>query len=373
MTVTVETLVNYALDRRALLRRAGAIGGTAAVARLLGVPVARAQEEGPTLVTQIRSLANEYHAIWAKGGDNFAASVDLEDKHQVQTTEGDSQKGIASIRSALAASGQDTVVNVDPNDAPDALPMVESVEEAQGWIVTHWNKPADLHPREFEHYVAHIAADGVAAGRLVAIELFEAMGGSGGFVAVQGILDNVPAQQRFQGLQIALQDYPDITLLEVQPANWDQTLALNTMDSWLTKYGDEITGVWAANDGMGLGCLEALRAQGKAGAVPVVGVDGTSQAVQAVIDGEFAATMANDPFLQGGLGLSLGYHAWTGELVPSNEPPEHREFFYKTILVTPENAQAHLETVAVGNVDYDWNDLWFAVAGGSDTTATPTA
>lgn len=323
-------------------------------------------------MTQIRSLANEYHAIWAKGGDNFAASVGLADNHQIQTTEGDSQKGISGIRSAVAASGKDTVVNVDPNDAPDARPMVLAVEDAQGWIVTHWNKPADLHPRDFEHYVAHIAADGVAAGREVGRSLFEAMGGEGGIVAVQGILDNVPAQQRFQGLEEALAEYPNVTLLEVQPAEWDQTKALNLMDNWLTKYGDEIAGVWAANDSMGLGCLEALRAQGRAGEVPIVGVDGTSQAVQAVIDGEFAATMANDPFLQGGLGLSLGYHAWLGELVPSNEPPEHREFFYRTILVTPENAAEHLATVAVGNVDYDWNDLWFAVDDGG-AASTPTA
>lgn len=373
MTVTMETLIGYAMDRRALLRRAGAAGGAMAVARLLGVPVARAQDEQPTLVTQIRSLANEYHAIWAQGGDNFAASVDLGDNHQVQTTEGDSQKGIASLRSALVASGENTIINVDPNDAPDARPMVESVEEAGGWIVTHWNKPEDLHPRDFEHYVAHISADGVDAGRLTALELFKAMDGQGAIVAVQGILDNVPAQQRFQGLEAAMAEYPDIQLLEVQPADWDQTKALNLMDSWLTKHGDDITGVWAANDSMGLGCLESLRAQGKAGVVPICGVDGTSQAVQAVIDGEFAATMANDPFLQGGLGLSLGYHAWTGDLVPSNEPPEHREFYYRTILVTPENAQCHLETVAVGNVDYDWNDLWFAVAGGSEAVATPTA
>lgn len=373
MTVTIEALINQAMNRRRLIRLAGATGGMVAAARVLGVPSAWAQDAQPTLVTQIRSLANEYHAIWAKGAENFAASVDLSDKNQVQTTEGDSQKGIASIKSALAASGKDTVINVDPNDAPDARPMVESVEEAKGWIVTHWNKPEDLHPRDFQQYVAHIAADGVAAGQSVAVELFKKMDGKGAIVAVQGILDNIPAKQRFQGLQMALAEYPDVELLEEQAANWDQTLALNTMDNWLTKYGDEITGVWAANDGMGLGCLEALRAKGLAGKVPVVGVDGTSQAVQAVIDGEFAATMANDPFLQGGLGLSLGYHAWTGELIPSNEPPEHREFFYKTILVTPENAQTHLETVAVGNVDYDWEDLWFAVDKGIDAAATPTA
>lgn len=371
MTVSIKDLISRPVDRRELLRFVGATGGAAAAARFLGAAPVRAAD-GPQLITSIRSVSNEYHAVWAKGGDAFAESVSLKDKHQVQTTEGDSQKGIASIKSALANSGKDTVINIDPNGPPDARPIVEAVEEAGGWIVTHWNKPDDLHPRDFKHYVAHIAYNGVTSGHGVATELFKAMGGKGRIVAVQGILDNLPAKERFEGLQRALAEYPEIKLLDVQPADWDQTKALNTMENWLTKYGDDITGVWAANDSMGLGCLEALRAQGKAGKVPIVGVDGTSQAVTAVVDGEFVATLAHDPFWQGGMGLSLGYHAWNGSIDLAKEPPEHREFYVKGQMVTKANAPEYLKTVSVGNVTYDWNDLWSRVDSAIGAQATPT-
>jgi ribose transport system substrate-binding protein len=365
-----ELIATGRLDRRTLLKIAAATGGAATAARLAGPGGAVAQEE-PTLVTSIRSLSNPYHAVWAKGGDTFAESVGL--KNEVQTTEGDSQKGIAAINAALASSGPNTIINVDPNSSPDAVPIVEAVEEAGAWVVTHWNKPDDLHPRDFKHYVAHISYDGVDAGYNTATELFKMIGGKGQIVAVQGILDNIPAQQRFKGLEMALAENSGIKLLEEQTANWDQTAAQNLMDTWLTKYGDDITAVWCANDGMGLGALEALRAKEKAGAVPVSGVDGTAEACTAVLKGEFAATMANNPFWQGGMGLSIGYHAWNGSIEPSTEPPEHREFYAKATLVTKENAQEVLDTIAVGNLTYDWNDLWSLVDKGIEAAATPTS
>jgi ribose transport system substrate-binding protein len=365
-----ELIATGRLDRRTLLRIAAATGGAATAARLAGASRVMAQEE-PTLVTSIRSLSNPYHAVWAKGGDAFAESVGV--TNEVQTTEGDSQKGIAAINAALASSGPNTVINVDPNSSPDAVPIVEAVEEAGAWVVTHWNKPDDLHPRDFKHYVAHISYDGVNAGYNTANELFKMIGGKGQIVAVQGILDNIPAQQRFKGLEMALAENSGIKLLEEQTANWDQTAAQNLMDTWLTKYGDDITAVWCANDSMGLGALEALRAKEKAGTVPVSGVDGTAEACTAVLNGEFAATMANNPFWQGGMGLSIGYHAWNGSIDPSTEPPEHREFYAKATLVTKENAQEVLDTIAVGNLTYDWNDLWGLVDKGIEAAATPTS
>jgi ribose transport system substrate-binding protein len=365
-----ELIATGRLDRRTLLKIAAATGGAATAERLAGAGGVMGQEE-PTLVTSIRSLSNPYHAVWAKGGDTFAESVGL--KNEVQTTEGDSQKGIAAINAALASSGPNTIINVDPNSSPDAVPIVEAVEEAGAWVVTHWNKPDDLHPRDFKHYVAHISYDGVDAGYNTATELFKMIGGKGQIVAVQGILDNIPAQQRFKGLEMALAENSGIKLLEEQTANWDQTAAQNLMDTWLTKYGDDITAVWCANDGMGLGALEALRAKEKAGAVPVSGVDGTAEACTAVLNGEFAATMANNPFWQGGMGLSIGYHAWNGSIDPSTEPPEHREFYAKATLVTKENAQEVLDTIAVGNLTYDWNDLWSLVDKGIEAAATPTS
>ena len=84
-------------------------------------------------------------------------------------------------------------------------------------------------------------------------------------MALGGIFSNVPAIERKQGLDEALAANPKVKLLDLQVANWLSTEALEKTNAWLTQHGDEIKGIWAANDDMALGALEALRADDRAG------------------------------------------------------------------------------------------------------------
>jgi ribose transport system substrate-binding protein len=312
--------------------------------------------ETVTLVTSIRSLSNEYHANWQEGAGWYAEEAGLAGSHQVITDEGDPQQQLSTIRSLVADGGSCVVISADPTTSSVTEAMVEAVEEAGAYLVTYWNKPDDLHPADYEHWVAHISFDGTVSGYDVAVELFEAMGGEGNIVALQGILDNVPAQQRFAGLQRALEEYPDITLLDDQTAEWDRTQAQDIMQTWITQYGDEIDGVFAANDNMGLGALEALRGAGLAGEVPVVGVDAVSEALEAIENGEFIATSSPDPWWQGGMGLAIGHAALRGDIDPTQEPPEHREFYGQAITVTGDNIDQFIDPPSPD--DYDWTDLF---------------
>ena len=190
--------------RSALLMGATGLATAALPGRL------RAQD-APTLVTSIRSLSNPYHAVWKSGAEAFAASVGLE--HVTLVSEGNSEKGIADIGAILARTGGNMVLNSDPNDTPDARPIVEACRAAGAYVVTQWNKPADLHPWDYDpNYVAHISFSGVPNGKAMADALFKAMGGEGGIVALGGILSNIPAIERKRGLDQALAENPKMTL-----------------------------------------------------------------------------------------------------------------------------------------------------------------
>ena len=169
--------------------------------------VAACAADKPTVVNSIRSLSNPYHATWNKGGAAFAKSVGAE--YVTLVTEGNSEKGIADIKAILAKTGGNCVINVDPNDSPDARPIVEAAKAAGAYVVTQWNKPADLHPWDFDpNYVAHISFSGVPYGKAMAEALIKAMGGKGGIVALGGIESNVPAIERKAGLKEALEANP---------------------------------------------------------------------------------------------------------------------------------------------------------------------
>jgi len=149
----------------------------------------------------------------------------------------------------------------------------------------------------------------------------------------------------------------------LQVANWLAAEALEKTNAWLTQYGDEIGGIWAANDDMALAAVEALRADGRAGKVPVTGIDGIQLAVEAILAGEMAGTVSWDPFWQGGMGLSIGYHAKTGTFDPSTEPKDHREFYGTGVPVTAENAQAFYDENIKKEPQIDWNDIWGRASG----------
>jgi ribose transport system substrate-binding protein len=367
------------MDRREFLKWMATItGGTLGGAALAGcvVPTAAPQVVKETVVvekevqvtaaptqpiymgTVIRTLSNEYHAAWYRGGRIFAESVGQGPYHRGLHCEGDSEKQITLMKALIQEGGQNVIFNIDPNQSPDARAIADLCAENKVYFLTQWNKPDDLHPWDYDPYwTAHMGVDGVPSGYYVAKELFKAMGGQGQIVALQGLLANVPAIQRFDGLKKALEESPDIELMEDQTAEWDRTKAVSVTEAFLAKYPD-VAGIWAANDNMGLGALEALRTAGLAGKVPVVGIDGTSEAINACIAGEFAATVNNDPMWQGGMGLSIPYHALMGKFDPAAEPQEHREFYFEPVYVNLENAAQIKQDYIDGIPNYDWEDLW---------------
>jgi ribose transport system substrate-binding protein len=343
--------------RRSLLAGSAAFAGSSLIAPW-AVREVFAQAKDWTLACSMRSVANPYHATFAKGGENFAKSIGA--KYEVLVTEGNSEKGIADIRALLARTNGKLVLNVDPNDSPDARVIAQECKKAGAYLVTQWNKPDDLHPWDFDpNYVAHMSFYGVSSGKQIAETLIKAMGGKGGIVGLGGILSNVPAIERRMGLDQAIKANPNVQLLDYQAADWNEQKAFQITQSWLTKYGKKIGGIFGANDGMAMGALEALRQEGLAGKIPVVGIDGIDAAVAAIEKGELAGTVAWDPNWTGGLGLSIGYHAAIGVIDIAKEPRGHREFYGSAVFVTPDTVKAY----KTRSTELNYKDFWGKATG----------
>ncbi|MEO7580877.1 MAG: sugar ABC transporter substrate-binding protein [Massilia sp.] len=292
------------------------------------------------LVNSMREIAQPYHANVDKGGRMFARWAGLERNYMVQLNQGDSARQVSLMRGLLTTNARCTIFNVEPNADPVIRPMVDTAERAGAWIVTHWAHGEGLHPYNgYDHWIAHVAVDSLAAGRAISLALADALGGQGGIVALQGRLDTDPARQRYAALLQVLKEKPGVRLLDQQSANWDRTAAFPVMQTWLAKYGAQIKGVWAANDDMALGALEALRAAGLAGRIPVVGVDGIPEAIAAIAKGEMRASVSSDAYYQGSIGLAMGVCVLTGQTpAPASWPRDRREFNLRLQLITKDNA-----------------------------------
>ncbi len=316
--------------------------------------------DGPTIAWSYRNRTNPYWNAIVSGGGRFVESLGMSADDLVHLlNEGSSEKSLADVKALLSKTGGNLALGIDTNDAPNARPVVEACQAAGGYVTTIWNKTADLHPWDFgDNYVAHISWSDTKPAEEVANILIDAMGGSGGIVGLGGIPSNNPAIERRQGLDNAMAANGNTELLDYQAADWDTQKAAEIMSSYLTRFGDDIKGVFCANDTMAFGAVEALRAEGLAGQVPVVGYDGTAQAAEYIKSGEMQATCYTDPPWAGGVACSLAYHAAIGTFKPSEEPKGHREFYGPALVVSKADVDQFVADHIDGTPEVDWTDFW---------------
>ena len=248
--------------RNLLLATSYGLGGAFALSTL-GATSARAVYENPVIAWSYRNRTNPYWNSIVSGGEAFVESLGMSKDELVHLiNEGSSEKSLADVKALLAKENGSVALAIDTNDAPNCRPVVEAVADAGGYVSTIWNKTDDLHPWDFgDHFVSHMTWSDESPSEQTARILIDAMGGKGGIVHLGGIASNNPAIERLQGLKNAIADFPDVELLDSQPADWDTQKANQIMSSFLTRYGDEIKGVHCANDTIGYGVLEALRAR----------------------------------------------------------------------------------------------------------------
>jgi ribose transport system substrate-binding protein len=150
--------------------------------------------------------------------------------------------------------------------------------------------------------ISHIGSDNVAGGRLAAGVLAQRLQGSGRIVELEGTPGTSAAQERGEGFNQAMAAHPALVVVAREPANFDRQSAREQMAA-LLEQGLAFDGVFAHNDEMILGALDALPTTGNARHPVLVGFDANPEAVQAVRNGRLSATIAQQPARMGELAL----------------------------------------------------------------------
>ncbi|MCB2054511.1 MAG: sugar ABC transporter substrate-binding protein [Geminicoccaceae bacterium] len=163
-----------------------------------------------------------------------------------------------------------------------------------------------------------LAPDNEFMGAAVTQALVTEMGGKGKIVMTQGALGHTGAQGRARGFHSVVDQYPDIEVLDEQPADWDVTKATRIWDSLLTKY-DQIDAAFFHNDDMALAAKNVMQARGR-DSILVGGVDAMPPAIEAVIDGRMFATVRNPSCRIHGGAIVAGVAAVMGEKTSEGIP-----------------------------------------------------
>ncbi len=155
-----------------------------------------------------------------------------------------------------------------------------------------------------------IAPDNVMMGSTVTTQLMAAIKGEGNVVMTQGALGHSGAQGRAKGFKQVLASFPNVKVVNEEPADWDVTKVARIWDSILTQ-NDKIAGAFFHNDDMALAAYNVMKAKGRTDIV-IAGVDAMPPAVQAVLDGTMLATVRNPSCRIHGWAVAAGVAAVQG-------------------------------------------------------------
>ncbi|EMI46770.1 ABC transporter substrate-binding protein [Rhodopirellula sp. SWK7] len=149
-------------------------------------------------------------------------------------------------------------------------------------------------------YVTYIGADTYNEGRLAADWLIEKTGGKAKVVELQGTPGASPTINRFNGFRDVIGDQPGIEIIASQSGDFRRSKGKEVMEAFLKKHGDEIEVVYAHNDDMAIGAIQAIEDAGKKPGddIILVSIDGVRSAFEAMVEGKLNCTVECNP-LQG--------------------------------------------------------------------------
>jgi ribose transport system substrate-binding protein len=138
----------------------------------------------------------------------------------------------------------------------------------------------------------YLAGDNIAVGANTAKYMIDKLGGKGDIVVLRGI-PTVIDDERIKGFEDTIKG-TDIKVLDMQYAHWNSDEAFKLMQDYLAKY-PQIDAVWANDDDMLLGVLEAVKQSGRTDIKLALGGNGMKDIVKKVIDGD-AMTPVETPY-----------------------------------------------------------------------------
>lgn len=149
-------------------------------------------------------------------------------------------------------------------------------------------------------YVTRIGSDFTEEGKKAAEEMATLLGGKGNIVELQGTVGSAAATDRLNGFKEVIEaKYPDIKIIKSQTGDFTRAKGKEVMEAFLKSDGKNIQALYAHNDDMAIGAIQAIEEYGlKPGEdIKIVSVDAVKGAFEAMIAGKLNVTVECNPLL----------------------------------------------------------------------------
>ncbi|HVD94006.1 MAG TPA: sugar ABC transporter substrate-binding protein [Vicinamibacterales bacterium] len=302
-----------------------AASGVAACNRGVGIESAR-----PRVGLVLKTLNSPFFIEMQRGAEEAARRLNVDLVVQAADREIDVERQMQIIENLIQSKVN--ALAITPAGSREVVPAVGKANAAGiPTIIVDTRLDPKASADAGVKTVTFIGSDNVLGGKLIGEYLVKASGGSAKVAILEGIPGHETGDSRVKGFRGAVAAAPGIAIVASQPANWERDQGFTVFQNILQAH-PEIDTVFACNDMMALGAVEAIASAGRTGKIRVLGFDAVPDARKALLDGKMEASVAQFPDEMGRTAVESAVKVLKGETVP----PEQG---VRIELVTRENAK----------------------------------
>ncbi|MGI6169789.1 MAG: sugar ABC transporter substrate-binding protein [Christensenellales bacterium] len=258
----------------------------------------------------MKTMNNPYFVSMEEGVKEAIEAAKAEGKTVNVSVQGpeketESEKMVQMCENAIAS--QVDVLIMTPSDSQAVVPVIKQANDANIPVITVDSRvDMDLLEQEGGKVVTFIGSDNYAGGKIAGetmVELFKDEEGEVEVAVLEGITGHETANNRKGGFEDGVEG-SNLKIVASQPADWDQAKGYDVFSNMLTANPD-IKGVFASNDMMGLGAMEAIENAGRTGTITLIGFDAQDLALEAVEAGTMYGTVAQYPVEMGKVAVEV--------------------------------------------------------------------
>ena len=208
--------------------------------------------EGRNVTFVLKNLVNPFCVTVKEGAEQ--AAKDLNVNLSILTPiQGDNNEELMQLTEQAVASGSCDTIIVFPSDSIGIVPAVKKAYDAKIPVVL-LNTGITTDEVIWESFVA---CENWEVGRACGEALAEKLNYKGKVILIEGVVGAQNSIDRVGGAREVIDAYPDMEIVAVQSGEMNRAKAMEVMQNLLQAHPD-VDGVWAMNDEMALGCVEAI-------------------------------------------------------------------------------------------------------------------
>lgn len=278
----------------------------------------RSIKSGPTVAFVMKTLNNPFFIDMQRGAKDAADKYGINLLVQAAEREVDVEKQMQIIENLIQR--QVDVICVTPSGSKEIIPAIVKANQANiPVIIVDTRVDAEALTESGGKTAGFIGSDNVDGGRIAGRYIIEQLGGVGKVAILEGIPGHETGDARMRGFHEALTSQSGITLVASQTANWERDQGYNVFQNILQSHSD-VQALFACNDMMALGAVEAISAMDKTDEIVVVGFDAITDGRQAIAKGRMSASIAQHPYEMGKVAVEKAWTLLQGQNIPAEIP-----------------------------------------------------